>query len=326
MGETAMKKRTIFILFVLLASITSSFITANAADSSVNILLNGKAIIFNDDTGYPYVDENNRTMVPLRVTMESAGFVVGYDGEKQTAIVITEHERIEVPIGTNIIYENNKKIENDTIAVVKNGRTYLPIRAVLEAANYTVEWEANSNSVIAYTYKYNSTDFVPYNTSSLETLVSRVLSGEVVYVNGQFYATPEFVKMLNTVQVHYTGNDLNTAIYPQASRYDLVDIDTQTQQEIQPSDNEWVSEDEFWKLESGYEFGFVTTPNGLGYGFYKSSGLTGTVSEQIVIKNMPLDFAEIDREITEYDGIKFKSSNGEIFINIADLKIKGIIK
>lgn len=321
-----MKKRTIFILFVLLASITSSFITANAADSSVNILLNGKAVIFNDDTGYPYVDENNRTMVPLRVTMESAGFVVGYDGEKQTAIVITEHERIEVPIGTNIIYENNNKIENDTIAVVKNGRTYLPIRAVLEAANYTVEWEANSNSVIAYTYKYNSTDFVPYNTSSLETLVSRVLSGEVVYVDGQFYATPEFVKMLNTVQVHYTGNDLNTAIYPQASRYDLVDIDTQTQQEIQPSDNEWVSEDEFWKLESGYEFGFVTTSNGLGYGFYKSSGLTGTVSEQIVIKNMPLDFAEIDREITEYDGIKFKSSNGEIFINITDLKTKGIIK
>ena len=321
-----MKKRTIFILFALLASITMSFITVNAVESDVNILLNGKAVIFNDDTGYPYVDENNRTMVPLRVTMESAGFVVGYDGEKQTAIVITEHDRIEVPIGTNIIYENNNRIENDTIAVVKNGRTYLPIRAVLEAANYTVEWEANSNSVIAYTYKYNSTDFVPYNTSSLETLVSRVLSGEVVYVNGQFYATPEFVKMLNTVQVHYTGSDLNTAIYPQASRYDLVDFDVQTQPEVQSSDNEWVSEDEFWKLESGYEFGFVTTSDGLGYGFIKSSGLTGTVSEQIVSKGLPLDFADADREITEFDGIRFKAINGEIFINLADLKAKGIIE
>ena len=321
-----MKKRNIVILFALLASITMSFITVNAAEPSVNILLNGKAVVFNDATGYPYVDENNRTMVPLRVTMESAGFVVGYDGEKQTAIVITEHERIEVPIGTNIIYENNIKIENDTIAVVKNGRTYLPIRAVLEAANYTVEWEANSNSVIAYTYKYNSTDFVPYNTSSLETLVSRVLSGEVVYVNGHFYATPEFVKMLNTVQVHYTGSDLNTAIYPQSSRYDLVDFDTQTQPEVQSSDNEWVSEDDFWKLETGYEFGFVTTSDGLGYGFIKSSELTGTVSEQIVIKDLPLDFADADREITEYDGIRFKSINGEIFINLADLKTKGIIE
>ena len=303
-----------------------SFITVNAVESDVNILLNGKAVIFNDDTGYPYVDENNRTMVPLRVTMESAGFVVGYDGEKQTAIVITEHDRIEVPIGTNIIYENNNKIENDTVAVVKNGRTYLPIRAVLEAANYTVEWEANSNSVIAYTYKYNSTDFVPYNTSSLETLVSRVLSGEVVYVNGQFYATPEFVKMLNTVQVHYSGSDLNTAIYPQASRYNLADFDTQTQLESQASNTEWVSENEFSGLGSDYEFGFATTSNGLGYGFIKSSGLTGTVSEQIIIKNMPLDFADIDREITEYDGIRFKAINGEIFINIADLKAKEIIE
>jgi len=321
-----MKKRVIFILFALLASITMSFITVNAVESDVNILLNGKAVIFNDDTGYPYVDENNRTMVPLRVTMESAGFVVGYDGEKQTAIVITEHDRIEVPIGTNIIYENNNKIENDTVAVVKNGRTYLPIRAVLEAANYTVEWEANSNSVIAYTYKYNSTDFVPYNTSSLETLVSRVLSGEVVYVNGQFYATPEFVKMLNTVQVHYSGSDLNTAIYPQASRYNLADFDTQTQLESQASNTEWVSENEFSGLGSDYEFGFATTSNGLGYGFIKSSGLTGTVSEQIIIKNMPLDFADIDREITEYDGIRFKAINGEIFINIADLKAKEIIE
>lgn len=167
---------------------------------------------------------------------------------------------------------------------------------------------------------------MPYNTSNLETLISRVLSGEVVYVNGQFYATPEFVKMLNTVQVHYTGSDLNTAIYPQASRYDLVDYNTQTQPEIPSTDNEWVSEDEFWKLESGYEFGFVTTSDGLGYGFYKSSALTGTVSEQIVIKNMPLDFTDVDRDSIEYDGIKFKSVDGTIFINLADLKAKGIIE
>lgn len=93
-----MKKRAIITLFVLLTSIILSFATVNATEASVNILLNGKAVVFNDDTGYPYVDENNRTMVPLRVTMESAGFVVGYDGEKQTAIVITEHDRIEVPI------------------------------------------------------------------------------------------------------------------------------------------------------------------------------------------------------------------------------------
>lgn len=63
-----------------------------------------KEVTFTDSSGYPYLDENNRTMVPLRVTMESAGFVVGYDENLRTAIVITEHNRIEVPIGTNKIY------------------------------------------------------------------------------------------------------------------------------------------------------------------------------------------------------------------------------
>lgn len=245
-------------------------------------------------------------MVPLRVTMESAGFVVGYDGAKQTAIVITEYDRIEVPVGTNIIYENNNKIENDTNAVVKNGRTYLPIRAVLEAANYTVEWDANSRSVIAYTYDYNSTDFVPFSTSSLHTLIEKVLSGDVVYINGQYYATPEYVKMMNNVQVYYSGDDLNTAIYPQKSRYDLADMDITSQTPTPVTDDEWVSEDDFWRLESEYEFGFVSTSNGLGYGFFKASELTGMVKETIVLNGMPLDFPDTDKEAVSYDGIRVK--------------------
>lgn len=178
------------------------------------------------DSGFPYIDENQRTMVPLRITMESCGAAVGYDVSKQTAIVITEFDRIEVPIGTNYLYNNNQKIINDTNAVAKNGRTYLPIRAVLESAGYTVEWNADSNSVIAYNFSYNSNELVPYQAGSLETLVERLLSGEVVYINGAYYATPDYVKMLENVQINYLGDDLNTAIYPtEHSRFDFVDID-----------------------------------------------------------------------------------------------------
>lgn len=227
-----MKKRVFsFVLTVLLTLtllpvlFTLESPAVASSPSGLNVILNGKAVTFDESTGYPYVDENYRTMVPLRVTMESAGFAVGYDGERQTAIVITDHNRIEVPIGTNLLYNNNLKMENDTVAVAQNGRTYLPIRAVLEAAGYTVDYEPVSNSVVACSYAYNASDYVPYDTSDLATLACRILSGQVVYRDGQYYATPEFWNTLNTVEVHYTGDDLNRAIYPQSSRYDLAELD-----------------------------------------------------------------------------------------------------
>lgn len=198
-------------------------VPALASDNPVNIIINSKAVAFTDDSGYPYIDENGRTMVPLRVTMEAAGAAVGWDSAKQTAIVITEHDRIEIPIGTDYLYNNNTKIQNDTIAVVKDGRTYLPIRAVLEAADFTVEWDGSTRTVNAYSFSLDGS-FVPYSTSNLWTLLENLLSGNVVYANGQYYTTPEYVKLLVNTQINYTGSDLNTAIYPQNSRYDWIDF------------------------------------------------------------------------------------------------------
>lgn len=215
-------KQSIVILCTIMFLCNIFNFTVNA-NTDINILLNGIAVVFDETTGYPYVDENNRTMVPLRATMESAGFVVGYDTITQTAIIITEYNRIEVPIGTNKVYVNNTLKENDTAAVVKNDRTYLPIRIILEAAHYTVEWDSNTKTVNAYTYDYDEENFVPYHTTNIPTLIEKMLSGQVVYINGQYYATPEYVKLLNNVQVNYSGDDLNTAIYPQQNRF-LTDI------------------------------------------------------------------------------------------------------
>lgn len=215
-----MKKILLFTIMIILLVINSFTVNAN---TDINILLNGTSVVFDETTGHPYVDENNRTMVPLRATMESAGFVVGYDTTAQTAIIITEYNRIEVPIGTNKVYVNNTLKENDTAAVVKNDRTYLPIRMILEAAHYTVEWDSNTKTVNAYTYDYDEENFVPYHTTNIPTLIEKLLSGQVVYINGQYYATPEYVKLLNNVQVNYSGDDLNTAIYPQQNRF-LTDI------------------------------------------------------------------------------------------------------
>ena len=113
---------------------------ASSAYTAVNI--DGKAVAFTDGTGYPYV-ESGRTLVPLRVTMESFGASVSWDNATKTAFVVKGPVTVRCSVGENCIYRNNVKIANDASAVVKDGRTYLPIRAVLEAFGAEVGWDGS---------------------------------------------------------------------------------------------------------------------------------------------------------------------------------------
>ena len=308
-------------LLLLIGCFFMFAVPANASsNTTINILLNGKAVNFTDSSGYPYVDENNRTMVPLRVTMESAGFVVGYDTNTHTAIVITEHNRIEVPLETNKIYTNNQLTENDTIAVVKNGRTYLPIRAVLENAGYTVEWASNINTVNAYTFNFDANELVEYSTSSLSTLLKNVFNGNVVYIQGKYYATPDYVKLMTNVQVHYLGSDLNKAIYPQTRRHDLAEFDM--------SQTEWIS---------GVNFGYILVQDSQLEKFSvvgKQSEIPGysyayVFYEQVdkikyCVDEMTDEFFNAINKAGTFNGIRMKKENGTLFFNYADLKNKNI--
>lgn len=323
------KKSILTSLFIFIALIFLSTMPIQATNSSkINIILNGNIVEFTNDTGYPYVDEKSRTMVPLRATMEAAGFAVGYDSLERTAIVITEHGRIEVPINTNIIYANNTLIENDTSAVVKNGRTYLPIRAVLENAGYTVEWDGKTQTVNAYTFKFDKNDFVPYSTSSLKTLISDILNGNVVYANGKYYATPAYVKMMTNVKIHYLNDDLNTAIYPETSRFDAA--------EISEDDYEWVSgvlpnnilfdkitvEDE--KLKKWGVTGVASDITGYSsiYAFYEQGG-----TDTIIVypfDEITEEFIKSSDAVGTFNGIRMKKEGGHLYFNYSDLKTKKV--
>ncbi|WP_312647525.1 stalk domain-containing protein [Aminipila sp.] len=138
-----MRKFLSTILTVLL--ITSS---TTLAFAGVGIDINGTKVNFNNSTGAPFVDNSNRTQVPLRIAMESYGCQVSWDQASQTAIVEKDGVKVEVPIGANYILKNGVKIPNDTAALVKDDRTYLPIRAVLEAFGANVSWDQTTQTVV----------------------------------------------------------------------------------------------------------------------------------------------------------------------------------
>ena len=134
-------------ILALLIFVIGCSVCASAASPACDVVIDDIKLTFTDDSGAPFIDKNNRTMVPLRTTMESYGCQVDWDQETYTASVKMDDTTVLVGIGNKYITVNGKKVEIDTEAKIVNSRTYLPIRAVLEAFGAKVDWENSTRTV-----------------------------------------------------------------------------------------------------------------------------------------------------------------------------------
>lgn len=142
-----MKKHLKTVVFILTVLLLCCFSSA-ALGANIAVSVDGIAVNFSQSTGFPYIDGNNRTLVPLRGVMEKYGCSVEWQENSQTAVVSQNGTVVKVSLGVDYIYVNSKKVSNDTEAVIKNDRVYLPIRAVLEAFGAQVIWDDTTATVV----------------------------------------------------------------------------------------------------------------------------------------------------------------------------------
>ena len=140
-----MKKLIKAAFIVCLLLLSAGF--AYAADE-VGISIDGTQVEFTQESGQPFIDENNRTQVPFRQTLEAFGATVNWDPDSRTAIAEKDGVIVNVPIGADYIYKGDLQVMNDTKSLIKDGRTYLPIRIVLEAFGADVSFDAQSRTVL----------------------------------------------------------------------------------------------------------------------------------------------------------------------------------
>lgn len=138
-----MKKHT------LLLALVCSFAVSFPAYGQIGLSFNDVPVSFTDSTGRPVIDENGRTLVPLRASMEAMGCTVNWYEPSRTAFVVNGDTTVSVPIGESCVYRNGVSIPNDTSAKIIDGRVYLPIRAVLEAFGASVSWDESKQMVCA---------------------------------------------------------------------------------------------------------------------------------------------------------------------------------
>ncbi len=136
-------------VLVLTAICSTPWGTASAAaEPGISVAIDGNYVDFQNGLGQPFIDSNSRTLVPVRGALEAFGAMVDWDDAARTAIVEKGRVTVRVPIGQAFIYVNGVPVANDTSAVIKDDRTYLPIRAVFEAFGAGVSWNNDSRTVV----------------------------------------------------------------------------------------------------------------------------------------------------------------------------------
>ena len=118
--------------------------TVKKTQEKVNVKINGKLINFDQD---PVIHEG-RTLVPLRAIFEELGAEVDWDGETQTVTAYKDGITVSMRIGTTNMAVNNSVIVLDVAAMLINGCTLVPARAVSEAFKCKVDWDAQTRTVI----------------------------------------------------------------------------------------------------------------------------------------------------------------------------------
>lgn len=110
----------------------------------VSVMINGQPL---QSDVKPFVNADGRTMLPIRAISEALGAQVQWDNTTQTATLTLGEKIVKVAIGQKNVDVNGTQVPMDTAAVVKDGRTLLPVRAVGEALGAKIGWDQNTKTV-----------------------------------------------------------------------------------------------------------------------------------------------------------------------------------
>lgn len=132
-------------------------IPAEKTTATVIFKIGSPSYTYEGRSGYldapAFVDKNNRTMLPLRTVLNTLGIdnnAVKWDEKAQTVTVTQGGKTVVCKIGIKELTINGQRKALDTAPVIKNNRTFLPLRPLLNAfgiADNAILWDNNAQTV-----------------------------------------------------------------------------------------------------------------------------------------------------------------------------------
>lgn len=148
-----MKGKILFLLSFLFATIISFSTYALPAGS---IVINDIPLSFDDQIGQPTLIDG-RTYVPLRALGDALGCTTDWLPTSKTAVIKNDTTILELTINNPIARINNDTVSIDSLILTTtprliDGRTYMPLRFIVENLGYTLEYKDGVTYIHQPTY------------------------------------------------------------------------------------------------------------------------------------------------------------------------------
>lgn len=142
------KKMKILLYFMVPFVLMNPYSHVSALDvqSSVLLKINEYYIIYTAPKA-PYMDQQNRLMIPLRSISELIGADVKYDSTKKTARIAFDESILEVTIDSSNVRINGVSTKMDTKPVLNENSVFVPLKFLIEVFKLDTTWDKNRNLV-----------------------------------------------------------------------------------------------------------------------------------------------------------------------------------
>ncbi|MBR2594060.1 MAG: flavodoxin [Firmicutes bacterium] len=123
----------------LILTIGSPVMTVNGAEKEID-----------PGRGTTPVIVNSRTLLPVRAIVEEIGGTVDWESETQRVSLSYNDMPVALEIGSQKAFVGGEEQTLDTAPAIINERTMLPIRFIMEAFGYKVDWDSAGQTITVY--------------------------------------------------------------------------------------------------------------------------------------------------------------------------------
>lgn len=200
------RKHSKLISIILSITLLLSISLSVSANQPISVYMNNEKINFDVE---PML-VNGRTMVPMRAIFEKLGAEVSWDNATNTATAFKDTTYVSITIGSLFMNTFLEPIKLDAPAMIVDGRTLIPLRAVSEAFNCEVKWDGSTSTVNIYSddyidYTQQSTSQTTVNVATPTELLNAIGSNKRIVLTSNYYNLSD----LPPVNNQYVDKQLN---------------------------------------------------------------------------------------------------------------------
>ncbi|CAM2913394.1 stalk domain-containing protein [Paenibacillus sediminis] len=154
-------------VFVVYSGVNSG--TAQAAPAKYPVLLkiNDYYVLYTTPKP-PYVDAQNRMMIPLRSVSELIGAKVSYDSKSKTAAIKMDDKTITFTIGSKKVTTNGTADQMDTVPVLNQNSMFIPISVLAAHLGIQSNWDQTNHLYSLMGDNLMQTDIIKYTLEDME--------------------------------------------------------------------------------------------------------------------------------------------------------------